>query len=1004
MRLRHRLAAGLALATLATSAQAQAQRRLDLDLPAQPLARSLVDLSSRSGVVIVAPAALTANRAAPRVTGRMTAREALPRLLAGSGLTFGVEANGVILIRRAPPVVVAPSPAHAAPEPVEDLPVSVITVVARPLGEAAASQDRISPRLIDILVEDDLQRAGPGGVGDALARLPGASASLDAGEARQLAVRGVGARFTLVRVNGLETLATFGATNAGGGTNRGRAFDYNVFAADLFHQVRLQKTASADLEEGSLGASVDMRTRSPFDLPARSLRMTAEATHNGASGRTAPGVSLLASVRDRDDRLGFLISAAYRERTTAETGASAGQWESGTAIFPGFAASRSGESLEVLNQALHARIPRLEAVRADQRRLGLTASLEWRPDDQTHITADLLYASLHVERREDLLESFTFRTAGGCDAQGCGLGGVTVTEAQIVDQGGRVPVLIAGTFDNVDVRSEARRDILKTVFRQSTLSATRRLGDGYKASVLLGYSRSDFGNPRRDTIWLQQSGVTGFAYDFSDAKLPRVTFGSANLTGAAAWRVAEFRAEPNWVDNIHKSAAFDIERDGPVAWRAGVLHRRYVNAATTLSRSNGTIANLNSDVPPDLAAAPIDALSRLISINSAFGAGRWRAMDVERTLAGLARPSLGPETAASLNYAIGETIDAAFVQVARPFRENRRVWGELGLRWIAARYDIDGLGVLASGLVGEQSLERRDRRLLPSLNLAWRVAPDAVLRFGAAKVVARPDLASLRPGLGVSTTGTKMVVVGNPDLEPTQARTLDLALEWRPTDDLGLNLAVFHKSLSTVVQSTVTRPGAFAANPFGLSADVATLACGSSPGCSPDLPIWQFARPANSGEGRLDGVELAFSRRIERGDGVAWRINGAASHARSHVWLIGKSGALVRTEDALGAPRTAAFLSVQRRDGPTSAGVTISHRSAFVATAPAPNGGDVDGVNALTRVDINTSHRLSPAAELTLDVFNLTNAADRQFSDTTHIPTYLHRVGRDVRLGLRMTF
>ena len=1002
MSLRHRLAAGLALAALAGSVEAQ-ERRLTIDLPAQPLAQSLVDLSARAGVVIVAPAALTANRSAPRVTGRMAAREALSRLLAGSGLTFTVEANGVILVRRAPPR--APLPAVPVEAPVEEPPVSVITVVARPLGEAAASLDRVSPRLIDILLEDDLQRAGPGGIGDALSRLPGASVSLEAGEARQLAVRGVGARFTLVRVNGLETLATFGATNAGGGVNRGRAFDYNVFAADLFHQVRLQKTASADLEEGSLGASVDMRTRSPFDLPSRSLRMTAEATHNGASGRTAPGASVLASIRDRDDRLGFLVSAAYRERQTAETGASAGQWESGTAIFPGFAASQTGESLEALNQALHARIPRLEVVRADQRRLGLSASLEWRPDDQTHVSADLLYASLKVERREDLLESFTFRTAGGCDVQGCGLGGVTVTDARIINQGGRLPVLIAGTFDNVDVRSEARRDILETVFRQSTLSATRRFGDGYKASVLLGYSRSDFGNPQRDTLWLQQSGVTGFAYDFSDAKRPRVTFGSANLASSAGWRVAEVRAEPNWVDNIHKSAAFDIERDGPLAWRAGLLHRRYVNAAATLTRSDGTIANLNSDVPPALAAAPIGDLSRPITINARFGAAGWQALDVERVLA-WPRPglSLGPEPAASLNYAIGETIDAAFLQVARPFRETRRFWGEAGLRWMSAAYDIDGLGVGLSGRIAGQRLKRRDRRLLPSLNLAWRVAPDAVLRFGAAKVVARPDLASLRPGIGISTTGTKMVVVGNPDLQPTQADTLDLALEWRPTPDLALNLALFHKSLSTVVQSTITRPGAFAANPFGLSPAVATLACGSSPGCSPDLPIWQFARPENSGKGRLDGVEVAFSRRIERPGGVAWRINGAASHARSHVWLIGKSGALVRTEDALGAPRTAAFLSVQRRAGLTSAGVTISHRSAFVATAPAPNGGDVDGVNALTRVDVSASHRLSPSAELTLDVFNLTNAADRQFSDTTHIPTYLHRVGRDARLGLRMRF
>ncbi|MGH1558662.1 TonB-dependent receptor plug domain-containing protein [Caulobacter segnis] len=119
---------------------------------------------------------------------------------------------------------------------------------------------------IDILTEDEIARSGALSLGDALRELPGAAAISDGGETRQIAVRGVAGRFTRVRINGMETLATFGGANAGGGTNRGRAFDYNVFAADLFRQIRLQKTASADIDEGSLGATIDISTRSPFDL------------------------------------------------------------------------------------------------------------------------------------------------------------------------------------------------------------------------------------------------------------------------------------------------------------------------------------------------------------------------------------------------------------------------------------------------------------------------------------------------------------------------------------------------------------------------------------------------------------------------------------------------------------------------------------------------------------------------------------------------------------------
>ncbi|MCY1646623.1 TonB-dependent receptor [Caulobacter sp. SL161] len=986
-------------------------------MPSQPLAQSLLDLAARTGKVIAVAPVIPVDRRAPPLTGLLSVGEALTRLLAGTGLTFGVEANGVIVIRAAPERAAGSGPppwsppAAAVIAPVEDLPLSPITVVARPLGERARLE-RFSPRPIDLLLEEDLQRTGQGGVGDVLSRLPGASATLDAGEARQLAVRGVGARFTLVRVNGMETLATFGATNASGGTNRGRAFDYNVFAADLFHQVRLQKTASADLEEGSLGASVDMRTRSPFDLPARSLRLAVETTYNDAAGRVSPRASVLVAARDRSDRLGVVFSGAYGRRRIAEDGASSGQWETGTAIYPGFGAETTDQSLETLNAALHARIPRLELVRSEQSRLGLTGSLEWRPDDRTRVTADLLYAMLRVERREDLLGSFTFRTAGACAPNAaCGLNGVTVRSAQVIDPGAPLPVLIAGTFDNVDVRAEARRDRLETVFRQSTLTMTREFEDGLKASVLLGFSRSDFGNPAQDTVLLQQSGVSGFSYNFADPRRPIIDFGSADLTTPSAWRIVEYRSDPNWVDNVFKSAAFDIERDGPIAWRAGVVHRRYVNTATTLSRSDGGIANINSDLSGRLANASPATFGRIATIGPGFGPQHWLSLDVGRTLAfaagdcgrtpcDLAARGVGP--VANLNYTVGETTDSGFILLARPHSDARRVWGEFGLRWTTTAYDISGLGVVDPGFVGVSTRVRRDQRLLPSLNLAWRLSSDMVARFGAAKVIARPDLLSLRPGVSLTTTGTKLIAGGNPDLKPTQATTVDLALEWRPDPQLAVNLAVFHKSISTMVQTTITRPAQFSANPYGLSDAVATAACGNSPGCSADLPIWQFARPANSGPGNLEGVELAFTQRLISRPRSAWRVQGAASYVRSRVMLIGKSGRLVPFEDALGAPRTAAFLTVQRIAGPTTVGATVTHRGAFVASAPAPNGGEIDGESAVTRLDISASRRLSRGLDLSVDVINLTKASNRQFSDTRHIPTFLHRTGREVRMSLRL--
>ena len=70
-------------------------------------------------------------------------------------------------------------------------------------------------------------------------------------------IEGARAVFTL-SVPGLGPItheATTGATDSSGGVNRGRGFDFNVFASELFNNITVRKTASAEVEEGSLGAT-----------------------------------------------------------------------------------------------------------------------------------------------------------------------------------------------------------------------------------------------------------------------------------------------------------------------------------------------------------------------------------------------------------------------------------------------------------------------------------------------------------------------------------------------------------------------------------------------------------------------------------------------------------------------------------------------------------------------------------------------------------------------------
>ena len=84
-------------APLAPAAAAQEQRQ-SYDLPAQPLAQSLREVSIRSGRSIAAPADLLRGKTAPAVHGSYTLPEVVEALLAGSGLAARWVGDGLLIL------------------------------------------------------------------------------------------------------------------------------------------------------------------------------------------------------------------------------------------------------------------------------------------------------------------------------------------------------------------------------------------------------------------------------------------------------------------------------------------------------------------------------------------------------------------------------------------------------------------------------------------------------------------------------------------------------------------------------------------------------------------------------------------------------------------------------------------------------------------------------------------------------------------------------------------
>ena len=448
--------------------------------------------------------------------------------------------------------------APAASTQVEEI---VVTGIRGSL-EQALNLKRISPVSSDSILAEDIGKFPDLNLSESIQRIPGVALARDAGEGRNISVRGLGPQFTRVRINGMEALSTTCTSDANGGVNRGRAFDFNVFASDLFSAITVNKTAQAATEEGSLGATVDLTTAHPFDYHKFTFVVSGQEGYNDLSEKYNPRGAIMIANQTADGTFGGLLSVAYNRRDTKDIGTSTVRWATGNAFNPGFrsALPTSGVTLAQADAAFHPRFPRFDDYTDHEERLGATGSLQWRPSDKTLFTFDALYADFKATREERYLEAPSFSVGSACSAATtangtCGIAQTDVVSATIDPA---TNTMTKGTFNNVDLRVEDRFDELDTKFTQFTLAGEHEFNSQWKGSFIIGHAKSDFTNPIQTTLTFDQLNVQNYGYDYSQGRVPLLSYGSANLTSPTAWTLTQIRERPQTALNTYDNAQVDL--------------------------------------------------------------------------------------------------------------------------------------------------------------------------------------------------------------------------------------------------------------------------------------------------------------------------------------------------------------------------------------------------------------------------------------------------------------
>ena len=919
-----------------------------------------------------------------------------------------------------------------SPEGAETIEEVVVTGFRASLNKALdAKQEQVGA--IDMIVAEDIADFPDLNLAESLQRVPGVVIARDAGEGRQISVRGLGPQFTRVRINGVEAMSANGGTDAAGGTNRSRSFDFNTFASELFNNITIRKSAAAEIEEGSLGATVDLRAARPFDYDGLTIVGSLQQGYNDLSTDSDPRASFLVSNSFADGKIGALLSIAYTKRNLADEGSSTVRWmnagnpttnclttlpaAANTNCFGALDAAYTGTAtLAQINNAYRPRIPRYDKYEHEQERLGVTASLQFAPTDASTISLDVLYAKFDAERSEIFLETPIFSTSGNAMTANIGINDVNPVAAEIDASN----TLVYGIFNDVDIRSEARFDKLSTEFTQVTLEGKHSFSDAVSINALVGFAESNHNNPVQTTLLFDAFDVDGYSFDYrNDSRLPLITYGTANVEAPATWTLSQIRLRPQSTINSFQTAGFDLEWAISDAFKlkGGPDWKNFVYKSTELRRSNGTTANQETTIPTIANAtnAPVASYSMLTSFGDgldlpAGSVTTWLIPDLNTAYGVLdlnnrAIYPLGTQPALGNNSQIEEDDVGAWVQGDFTFELGAHTLrGNVGVRYVETSLTTTGFAYQTGGPV-QVTVDTDYSDVLPSFNLVYDISDSLLVRLAGAKVMTRPNLGNLSPGAAVSVSGnTRTVTAGNPFLDPFRAKSYDASIEWYFAPESLLSLAYFYKDITSFV-TNVRADIPFTGNPLGIPDSVATAACGATVGCSASA-LWAFSLPTNTEGGEVKGFEISYQQPFTFLPGVFSNFGTILNYtsADSGVDYLNSLGQTV-SADLAGLSDSSYNATLYFDNKTFSARVSAAFRSEYLTTIPGRDGNDVEGTNDTMNIDFSSTYNFNDHFSVSLEALNLTDEVQDQWVDSIGDRlSFYHHQGRQYYVGARWKY
>ncbi|WP_226664617.1 TonB-dependent receptor [Microbulbifer aggregans] len=843
-----------------------------------------------------------------------------------------------------------------------------VTASYRDSLSKALDQKRDAVGSKDTILAEDIADFPDLNLAESLQRIPGVAITRDAGEGRNISVRGLGAQFTRVRINGLEAVSTTGGADSSGSTNRARTFDFNTFASELFSNLTVHKTSSAELDEGSLGATVDLNTGRPLDMDQDfTFAANVQAGYNSQSKEADPRTSFLVAGKNEAGTIGWLATYSQSKRNVLEQGFSTVRWTAKEEIANCSACADDAE-LAALNEGFFPRIPRYGKFMHEQERQGFTGTLQFRPTDKTEILVDYLTSTYDATREEEFV-SVSLKDGGNYPEY-------DVTN-YVMDGNGTITSM---TVDNYDLRVEHRFDELETKFDQFSIRGSHEFTDRLRGDMVWGASESNFNNPMQTTAIVDAINVqNSFTYNATTAG-GSIDFADFDTSNPANFDFVELRHRPNTVDNSFDTVAFNLEFDltDELSVKAGASNKSF-----EFDVEENRAGPKFSDIPATALEGSTTSMNGIT----------WFSPDVESTLdtyAEAVAESMAPRASDVRNVKEDDT--GYYVQLGwntelagMPLR------GNVGVRRVTTEVESTGFTDLNGDLI-QVIATNEYTDTLPSLNLALDVHEDMVVRFSVADVMSRPALGQLTPGGSISQFLGE-VSYGNPKLDPFRARAYDLSYEWYFTEDAVFAAAYFYKDVESFIKKDTFENQSWADTGF----DASVL---RDEGEYDETDSWSINRYFNGEGGEISGFELQYQQVFFDNYGLILNYTYVDSEMNFGTAEEPNYGPLNNQS------KNSYNATVYYENEDWNARLSYAARSDYNTRemGNGRDGNDFEYTEGTTNVDFVAGYNLNDNWKLSLEAINLTNEPNRQMIDSAGRIVVDHTYGRQYYVGAQYKF